>query len=132
MVEEGLERVQPIVIQEDKIFKDEIVIDNDTNQSQFADNKMLDDDDLYDQAPAQEPELSEEEQLRKLYEEELAVAQLDDPELEKNMREMMNMGYFNYKVNYNLLKRNKNDLSVAVQKLCNYSITDTMFEIKKQ
>lgn len=129
MVEEGLERVQPIVIQEDKIFKDEIVIDNDTNQSQFADNKMLDDDDLYDQAPAQEPELSEEEQLRKLYEEELAVAQLDDPELEKNMREMMNMGYFNYKVNYNLLKRNKNDLSVAVQKLCNYSITDTMFEI---
>jgi len=43
---------------------------------------------------------------------------------------MMDMGYFNYKINYNLLTRNKNDLVMAVNKLCNNLVTDTMFEIK--
>lgn len=43
---------------------------------------------------------------------------------------MMEMGYFNFTVNYNLLVRNKNDLVVAMNKLCNSIVTESMFEMK--
>jgi len=40
---------------------------------------------------------------------------------------MMEMGYFNYKVNYNLLVRNNRDLIVAINNLCNNIVSDSMF-----
>jgi len=66
-----------------------------------------------------------------LYIEELENSGIKDQTLLNNMRYMMNMGYYNFKINYNLLKRNNNDLIMAVNKLCNNMVTDTMFEIKK-
>jgi len=69
--------------------------------------------------------------MKKLYIEELENSGIKDQTLLNNMRYMMNMGYYNFKINYNLLKRNNNDLIMAVNKLCNNMVTDTMFEIKK-
>lgn len=50
--------------------------------------------------------------------------------MKENLIYMMNMGYLNYKVNYNLLVRNKNELVVAINKLCNNLVTESMFEAK--
>jgi hypothetical protein len=74
--------------------------------------------------------LSDEELLKKAYSEELNNSGIKDENLMNNLKYMMNMGYLNYKVNYNLLMRNNNDLIIAVNKLCNNIVTDTMFEIK--
>jgi hypothetical protein len=43
---------------------------------------------------------------------------------------MMNMGYLNFRVNFNLLTRNNNDLVIAVNKLCNNMVTESIFEAK--
>jgi len=64
------------------------------------------------------------------YLEELEKAKLTDKELENNMRYMMNMGYLNFRVNYNLLVRNNNDLVISINKLCNNLVTDSIFEFK--
>ena len=44
-----------------------------------------------------------------------------------NMKQMMEMGYSNYEVNLNLLKRNNNDLITAVNSLCNGLVSESMF-----
>lgn len=71
--------------------------------------------------------MTEEEILKKAYLEELNAANIQDVLLLSNMKAMMEMGYFNYKVNYNLLIRNNKDLLVAVNNLCNYLVSDSMF-----
>jgi len=76
-------------------------------------------------------EMSEvEEILKKNYLEELAKSNLKDKALEENMKFMMSMGYLNFRVNYNLLVRNNNDLVVSINKLCNNLVTDSIFEAK--
>lgn len=75
--------------------------------------------------------MSEDDRLKRTYMEELEAAQIKDNLLNENLKYMMNMGYYNYKINYNLLVRNKNDLIVSINKLCNNIVTDSMFEIKK-
>lgn len=72
-------------------------------------------------------ELSEEDKLKIAYMEELEQANIQIAPLQQNLKEMCDMGYFNYKVNYNLLVRNNNDLQTAVEKLCNQSIADSVF-----
>jgi hypothetical protein len=52
------------------------------------------------------PVMTEEEMLKKIYLTELEAANIKDAQLLYNLRQMMNMGYFNYKLNYNLLMRN--------------------------
>jgi len=69
--------------------------------------------------------------LKKAYMEELESAGIKDQSLFTNLKYMMKMGYWNYKINYNLLTRNNNDLIIAVNKLCNNIVSDSMFEIKK-
>ena len=59
--------------------------------------------------------------------EELVLADIQDALLLENMKQMMEMGYFNYKVNYNLLVRNNRDLIVAINNLCNNIVSDSMF-----
>jgi hypothetical protein len=54
----------------------------------------------------QELELTDEEKLRKSYLQELEAANLSDPAYIENLKYMMNMGYLNYRVNFNLLLRN--------------------------
>jgi len=69
--------------------------------------------------------------MKKAYMEELESAGIKDNNLFTNLKYMMNMGYLNYKINYNLLTRNNNDLIIAVNKLCNNIVSDSMFEIRK-
>ncbi len=71
------------------------------------------------------------EMMKKAYMEELESAGLKDQNLFTNLKYMMNMGYLNYKINYNLLTRNNNDLIIAVNKLCNNIVSDSMFEIRQ-
>lgn len=74
-----------------------------------------------------EPEvLSEEDQMRMAYMQELEEANIIDLELKSKLNTMMDMGYFNYKVNYNLLLRNKKDVVVAVNNLCNGMVSESM------
>jgi len=83
--------------------------------------------------PKEEPkeEVNEmEEILKQNYLEELAKSNLKDKTLEENMKYMMNMGYLNFRVNYNLLVRNGNDLVISINKLCNNLVTDSIFEQK--
>jgi len=69
-------------------------------------------------------------QLKLAYEAELINTKNVDPKLVENLKYMMDMGYLNFKVNYNLLSRNNNDLIVAINKLCNNMVSESMFEVK--
>jgi len=68
--------------------------------------------------------------MKQMYMEELERANIKDQALVENMKYMMNMGYLNFMVNYNLLTRNGNDLVVAINKLCNNLVTESIFEAK--
>lgn len=82
------------------------------------------------QIPIEEPVLSDDEKLKQNYLKELEAAQIKDKLYVENLMYMMNMGYYNFRVNFNLLTRNNNDLIIAVNKLCNHMITDSIFEAK--
>jgi len=58
---------------------------------------------------------------------ELEEAKVTDQKLIENLKYMMSIGYFNFRVNYNLLMRSNNDLVIAINKLCNNLVTDSMF-----
>jgi len=75
----------------------------------------------------EEPVKSEEDLIKEAYLKELESANLSDKDLENNLKYMMNMGYLNYRINYNLLTRNNNDLIIAINKLCNNIVSDSMF-----
>jgi hypothetical protein len=76
------------------------------------------------------PEVSEEEKLKLAYIMELKAANVTDKALYDNLTTMGDAGYYNFRLNYNLLNRNKNDLVVAMNKLCNFMVSDSMFEPK--
>jgi hypothetical protein len=52
---------------------------------------------------------------------------IKDMKLKENMIQMLEMGYNNFEVNLNLLKRNANDLIAAVNSLCNGLVSESMF-----
>jgi len=54
---------------------------------------------------------------------------IKDKGLRDNMMQMLEMGYTNFEVNINLLKRNGNDLITAVNNLCNGLISESMFAL---
>jgi hypothetical protein len=74
--------------------------------------------------------LSDEDKLRMGYMQELTAANIQDQTYVQNLEYMMNMGYLNFRVNFNLLTRNNNDLVIAVNKLCNNMVTESIFEMK--
>ena len=41
---------------------------------------------------------------------------------------MMEIGYVNFRVNLALLKRNNNDLVIAINNLCNGIVSDSMLQ----
>jgi hypothetical protein len=41
---------------------------------------------------------------------------------------MIDMGYSNFEVNHSLLRRNNNDLIMAINSLCNGLVSDSMFQ----
>ena len=52
---------------------------------------------------------------------------LQDKTLVYNMTYMLDMGFSNFEVNLNLLKRNNNDLVTAINSLENGIVTESMF-----
>jgi hypothetical protein len=75
----------------------------------------------------QEPELTDEEKLKFSYMKEMQSLNLSDNNVIANLEYMMNMGYLNFRVNYNLLMRNNNDLVIAINKLCNNMVSESIF-----
>jgi hypothetical protein len=75
----------------------------------------------------EQPKLTQEEIDKALYEKEMKEANITDAKLIENLEYMMSIGYMNFRVNYNLLTRSNNDLVVAVNKLCNNLVSDSMF-----
>ena len=43
---------------------------------------------------------------------------------------MLEVGYTTFSVNFALLKRNNNDMVVAINNLCNGNVSESMFEQK--
>ena len=76
--------------------------------------------------PVKVPEMSQEDLDKALYKKEMAAANITDAKLRDNLEYMMSIGYMNFRVNYNLLMRSGNDLVIAVNKLCNNLVTDSM------
>ncbi len=72
------------------------------------------------------PKLSMEEMEKLAYLEKLA--QVKEAKLVENLKHFLEMGYTNFEVNLSLLRRNKNDLIVAMNMLCNGLVTDSMFQ----
>jgi hypothetical protein len=72
------------------------------------------------------PKLSMEEMEKLAYLEKLG--QVKDAKLIENLKHFLEMGYTNFEVNLSLLRRNKNDLIVAMNMLCNGLVTDSMFQ----
>jgi hypothetical protein len=54
-------------------------------------------------------------------------SQIKDSSIIENLKYMLDMGYTNFTVNYQLLKRNNNDLTIALNLLCNNMVTDSIF-----
>ena len=65
--------------------------------------------------------------IRDAYMKELQKANIKDAALAQNLQYMMDMGYLNFDVNYKMLTRNGNDLVVAINKLCNNIVSDSIF-----
>jgi hypothetical protein len=59
--------------------------------------------------------------------EDMKKAQVKDAKMVENLVYMMETGFTNFQVNYSLLKRNNNDLAVAMNLLCNGIVSDSMF-----
>lgn len=57
----------------------------------------------------------------------MAKANIKEQALIDNLTYMMETGFTNFHVNYSLLKRNNNDLAVALNLLCNGIVSDSMF-----
>jgi hypothetical protein len=56
------------------------------------------------------------------------VANVKDSKLAKGLTEMAEIGYSNFDLNVQLLTRNSYDVVVAINKLCNGLLTESMFE----
>jgi hypothetical protein len=80
--------------------------------------------------PAEVEAESEDEVLKRLYEEEMMKTNIQDQELLKNLIYMKELGYMNFTINYNLLKKYNNDVVVAVNALMNHMLSDSVFEMK--
>ena len=52
---------------------------------------------------------------------------IKDKALIDNMNQLLEMGYSNFEVNLNLLKRHNNDIITAVNSLDNGLVTESMF-----
>lgn len=81
--------------------------------------------------PVEEQKMSDEDRMKQMYMEEVEKSNIQDSALLDNLKYMMNMGYLNFMVNYNLLTRNGNDLVVAINKLCNNLVTESIFEVRQ-
>jgi Ig-like domain from next to BRCA1 gene len=55
------------------------------------------------------------------------VESINDSQLANNLIYILDMGYSNFDVNLNLLKRNNNDLVITINSLCNGLVSDSMF-----
>jgi hypothetical protein len=55
------------------------------------------------------------------------LAEIKDPKIAENLKTMLDMGYTNFEVNHSLLKRNQNDIIIAMNSLCNGMISESMF-----
>lgn len=75
-----------------------------------------------------EPMMTDEEKLKRSYLKELKEANISDNAYVENLMYMMGMGYLNFRVNFNLLVRNNNDLVISINKLCNNMVTESIFE----
>jgi len=83
-----------------------------------------------EQIQVEEPALSDDEKLKVSYMKDMETLAQDEKKYAENLKYMMDMGYFNFKINLSLLKRNENDLVISINKLCNGIVTESMFEGK--
>lgn len=109
--------------------------DEENDHDSFVKDDIEEKDEVYEEEVEEHEEVAEsafneEEFIKKQYMEELEQSNIKDKELVENLVYMMNIGYSNFRVNYNLLIRSNNDLVIAINKLCNNLVTDSMFEIQ--
>jgi hypothetical protein len=126
VVLEVIQEVEPEVVPE-PLIEEVQEASSLLNESEQRVSSLLSEEQKHEEEPK---ELSEEEKMKQQYLEELERSGINDKALQENMIYMMNMGYYNFMVNYNLLVRNNNDLIMAINKLCNSLVTESIFEPK--
>lgn len=80
---------------------------------------------VIEEQPLKKSELSAEEIERIDYLKK--VESINDSKLANNLIYILDMGYSNFELNLNVLKRNNNDLVITINNLCNNLVTDSMF-----
>jgi len=56
------------------------------------------------------------------------VEGIKDEKLAENLRTCLDMGYANFEINLEMLRRNQNDIVLAMNSLCNGLVTESMFK----
>jgi len=83
---------------------------------------------LVEKKEVEENKVDAEQVAKDAYLAELEKANIKDLSLAQNLKYMMDMGYLNFEINYRMLTRNNNDLVIAINKLCNNIVTDSIFQ----
>ena len=73
-------------------------------------------------------ELSAQEKDKIMYLQDIEKKNIKDKAIVDNLLYMFDAGFSNFKANYELLVRNQNDLTVAINLICNGMISDSMFD----
>ena len=73
------------------------------------------------------PELSEEDRLNLQYQRDMEEANIKDAKMVENLFVIREAGYLNFKINHEMLKRNNNDIVIAINNLCNGIVSESMF-----
>jgi hypothetical protein len=107
------EKVIPQVVEEEKYEEDvpQIVAEEPAEESSLK---------------LSEPSSDELDKIR--YLEKIGQIKGADATLIHNMQYIYDMGYTNFEVNLSLLKRNNNDLIIAINNLCNGLVSESMFQ----
>lgn len=58
----------------------------------------------------------------------LKLSHIKDEKMHAGLKYMAECGYTNFEVNYQLMQRNDCDMVVAINKLCNGLVSESMFE----
>ena len=80
----------------------------------------------------EEVKLSEEEQMRMEYLQALEQANIKEIQTVQNLKDLMEMGYYNFKLNFNVIQKNNGNMDMIVHKLVTSDLSDSMFISKMQ
>jgi len=71
--------------------------------------------------------ISEEDNLKIKYLRDIETTEIKEEGMLNQLKSLMDMGFLNFSLNYNLLKKHKLDLNLVCEALATYDISESMF-----